>query len=87
MTKIVEIHWLDSTHDSGWKLSDDYSVEHQRKFLQHKTVGYILFDEKDFISVVQSRGVESNNDGTYSVDANMTIPKKAIIKITELNNE
>ena len=84
MEKIVEIHWLDSTHDSGWKLNDDYSVDHQRKFLTHKTVGYVLFDEKDFISVVQSKGVETHTDGTYSVDANMTIPKKAITKIISL---
>lgn len=77
--QIIEIDWLDSVHDNGWKFEDTAMERAQDKFLKHKTIGYFLKETKQFIAVVQSK----SNDGEdkSNVDAVMQIPKAVIKKI------
>lgn len=79
--KIVEIEWVDSNHNTGWT-----NVEAAAEFantklsLTCKTTGYLLSETKDRISIVQSLSWRQDDEPPESVDAIMTIPKRAVIK-------
>lgn len=76
----VEVKWLDSTSDSGWKCEDVFRGE---RFLEHSTCGYFLNETNRAIKIIQSRALEADDDG-IKVDHMMQIPKKAILKIRRL---
>jgi hypothetical protein len=81
---IVEITWTDSQHSSGWKYANDMLKEIEGDSLLYKTVGYLFHENKKGVSVVQSFKEDKYADGDYFIDACMTIPRKAILKIKKL---
>ena len=62
----LEILWRDACSNDGWR-----SSEKKEKVMKVTTIGYLLHEEKDSISVVQNLG-----EGTIS--CSMTIPKECI---------
>jgi len=81
---IVQIDWLDSMHTTGWVKWHDNDWSHEANSLKHKTVGYVASMTDEYISVMQSFQ-DLWEDGHPKVfDALMTIPRKAITKITVL---
>ena len=74
--KKMEITWLDSIHEGGWRKLGD--VDFSENQLKHKTIGYLVFESKVSIAVAQSYG-EEREDPT--IDSVMQIPKCAIKKI------
>ena len=78
--KLVYIKWLDSVKGSGWDIVTDMENE----VTSCESVGYIVSNKKESILLVphildyNSKSVPQQGCGQ------MTIPKKAIIKIREL---
>jgi len=81
--KIVEIKWMDSQHTSGWTYSEDMLKEIDNADLLYTTVGYLFKENKLGVSVVQSYKLPKENKD-YSIDACMTIPRRAIMSIKKI---
>ena len=82
---IVEVEWLDSVHEGGWrKIKDIDSEPDPDQWLKHKSIGYVLEVTKQAVGIVQSR--QSQPDDKASVDSHMCIPKVAITNITIFNS-
>lgn len=79
--KIVEITWIDSKGiTSEWEfLNDSKSMP---PCICH-SIGYILEDKKDYITIVQSYDKESNKDHNQ-IMGKMTIPKCSIKKTRKI---
>ena len=80
--QIIEIHWVDSMHSSGWLIDTDAEGKSD-DYLNHKTIGYYFDKGAKAITVVQSYG-EEFKDKSRNTDARMSIPICAITKIRKI---
>lgn len=86
--KIVEVEWEDITHLSKAK---DIEFVKDNKFLSYKTVGYLIYEDEEMISIAFScviydekmQEVEPIND----FEDILNIPRRAIKKIKILKEE
>lgn len=78
---VVEIEWLDSVHSSGWHRENNPDWIVKDSDLEHKTIGYYLTQTAKSITVIQSHGTPDRDTGKRNVDAEMSIPIRAITKI------
>lgn len=76
--KLVLVEWIDSNSAGGWHPYEDMLHTVQGE-LGCKSVGWLLADGHDRISIVP------NLAATGSVGDATTIPKLAIVSITELS--
>lgn len=81
----IEILWIDSYRTHGWLPLDEADLENDDS-LDHRTIGYYVGQTKRAISVCQSSKTHSSflESPDTQVDAIMSIPKKAIVKISKL---
>lgn len=80
--EILEILWIDSIHDSGWKEKNFFIKEGDNKdWIWHKTIGYFLLQDDEILTVMQSY---TKKGGLYNTDARMSIPKCSIKKIRRI---
>ena len=79
--KIIEIEWVDSNHNAGWKdVGSAIEYANTKLSLTCKTAGYLMSETKDRVNVVQSLAWHYDEDESAdSVDGILTIPKVAII--------
>jgi len=75
--KLVKVEWIDSNGTNGWHQYTDMLATVQGSLLC-KSVGWLLLDAPDRIALVP------NQAETGSVDDATTIPRVAIVSITEL---
>lgn len=68
--QLVELLWTDAMHTSGWVSGFEFDPT----VAYHKTAGYVLDWDKDWVSVCQSRAMVHD-----SVDSVMSIPRKMIV--------
>ena len=74
---IAEVHWTDSAARYGW---EDFDDNHEAlRLVACRTVGYIVRDDEDMLSLAQSLG-----DSNDTVNGAMTIPRAVIQKIVFL---
>lgn len=76
--RLVWIRWVDSMSNDCWQ-----SIENSRKaskdvHLTCETVGWIVDESNDRISLVQSKSAEGY------VNAKMTIPRVAVVEIVDI---
>lgn len=71
--KKIEITWLDSESECGWQNYDEAEKYAKRSIIECKTIGYLFYEDKKIIAVVQSY----NPDNVADI---MRIPKFAIKK-------
>lgn len=50
--KIIRIHWVDAAHHSGWNTAAE--VEAAATWHRIETVGWLAFENDDFVCVAQS---------------------------------
>ena len=79
---ILEIIWMDSLSDENkWERLQDYDFDYLRTNLTHRSVGYLMGDNNDAITLVQS--VRENKIFGLGV---ITIPKGCIKKIRKISS-
>lgn len=83
-----EIIWEDSYHTSGWHPLDFVDIDNNEDSVEQMTVGYFVGESKRTYSFAQSAKANPNlhNQPDTYVDAVLTIPKKAILKLAKLKN-
>lgn len=81
----VEIVWLDSVHVSGWRRLPEWESEGKADGhgLEHKSIGYLLINDKEAVSICQSRN-DLSDKFIETVDAIMTIPRVAVLSIKRI---
>lgn len=77
----IEVFWIDSVHDSGWK--QESNLEDAEKYLDHSTVGYFFRTSKRAMDIVQSKST-GRPEGKACIDSVMQIPLVAITSIKKL---
>lgn len=80
----VELHWIDSLGDDGWKSEAAFFDKDEEKYIEHRSCGYWLGETKRTVMLVQSYRVDKNKEGEYIVDHFLQIPKAVISKIVIL---
>lgn len=75
--KLYYIEWTDSSYNSGWKFNDDKSCDVSPSIV--KSVGWMIYDKKDYIVLAQSIDEETNAE-RLSIPKSL-ISKKRIIRI------
>lgn len=78
----IELNWLDSCHDSGWRKFKEF--DNDDKWLKHISIGYYIKHTDNAVSFAQSRQLVDEDDA--AIDAVMTIPVVAITSIRRLND-
>jgi len=83
---LVEIFWVDSVHENGWKQLDVFrdSLKSDGYGIKHSTIGYMISIDDKVISVCQSRNLEEKYKP--AVDAIMTIPICSVTSINKLKD-
>ena len=83
----IEILWVDSYRTHGWLPLEEAHVD-EDSCLNHRTIGYYLGETPRQISVCQSSKTDEEliKEPETQVDAVMNIPKKAIIKVIDLQS-
>ena len=83
--KLVLVNWTDSLReDSAWVFVADEDFDDFPAKLEQESVGWIVKETKDYLSLAHSRSAFVYEDGDNSVIRSLTIPKCAIRKITNL---
>lgn len=77
---MVKIDWVDSSHCSGWMMDSDIRAD--EKNLPHQTIGFVLAQTKNAVTVCQSKGTNQHRNGETSIDSIMEIP---IVSITGIS--
>jgi len=80
--KLVLIEWLDSHSGRGWQTIEE--LERAAEPLYCRSVGWLLKETKHCKVIVPHIGGEENGDILLLGCGDLTIPAKAIIKITVL---
>lgn len=77
---IYKITWVDSQSDDFWTFKPDSS-----QFTVH-SIGYLIFQNKKLIRIALCIG--ENEDGSnWQFICSMTIPKRAILKMTKFKSK
>jgi len=80
--QILEILWIDTIIDSGWKSKESFDKEERNsKWLWHYSIGYFLCEDKETITIMQSY---TNKEGDYNTSERLSIPRVSIKKIKRL---
>ena len=83
--KLVLVNWTDSLREDGaWVFVLDENFDDFPAKLEHESVGWVIKETKDYLSLAHSRSAFVYEDGDNSVIRSITIPKCAIRKITKL---
>ena len=80
--KLVLVEWLDSHSGRGWQEMD--RLEDTAEPLHCRSVGWLLSDRKDCKVLVPHIAGEKNGGIKLLASGDITIPKKAILKVTVL---
>lgn len=75
---IVEVFWVDSYSRSGWEDADEMLKNLDDKDIGCLTVGYLLRETDDRVTIIQSQA------GVGNIGDAMTIPKRAILEMSTL---
>jgi hypothetical protein len=78
----IEIFWLDSIHCSKWRYEEEADDLVDDRYLHHKTIGYFFKETPVALSVIQSKS--DDGEEKANIDAIMSIPKVAILKIRRI---
>ena len=81
---ILEICWEDSVSSNRWQHKNDYLKDPNENYINHKSVGYLLNETSNTITIMQSYGLKSQPDGDYATAERQMIPKKCITKIRRI---
>mgnify|MGYP001583986602 CR=1 FL=1 len=76
--RLVLIEWLDAFSTDEWTKIKKLTLEPKRDKSICKTVGWLVHDGTDFLTVVSSLG---HNDGAGA----MTIPNGCVVRIQDLH--
>lgn len=83
--KRVEVSWIDSAGNSGWRDLDDVLREAGNDPLQCWTCGYLLEDNDEYVLVALNRTVHPDGSKTReSVGDTIQIPRVAVSQIRYL---
>ena len=74
--KLVLIDWIDAVGGDGWVTEEE--LQNQTPMLHH-SVGYVVKDTKDHVTISMSYNEKKNNMGAW-----LLIPKKYIKKVKKL---
>ena len=80
--KLVLVEWLDSHSGRGWQEMD--LLENTAEPLHCRSVGWLLSDREDCKVLVPHIAGEKNGEIKLLGSGDITIPKKAIVKVTVL---
>ena len=83
--KLVLIEWLDSHAGRGWQALED--LESASEPLYCQSVGWLVVERKDCKVIVPHIAGERNGDAMLQCCGDLTIPTKAIVKLTVLRRE
>jgi hypothetical protein len=83
--KLVLIEWLDSHSGRGWQTIDQ--LESTAKPLYCRSVGWIVSENEDCMVIVPHIGGEKQGEIMFQGCGDLTIPTKAILKITILKEK
>ena len=75
---VVEVEWFDSSRRGGWERVERYEEDVEPCLC--RTIGYVISDTKDHLTLVQSQGAMPSPQVTDS----MCIPKVCILGRREL---
>lgn len=75
--RLVLVEWIDSNAAAGWHQYEDLLATVKGDLLC-KSVGWLVFDAPDRVSIVPGQSA------TGSVCDAMTIPKIAVVSVTDL---
>ena len=53
----VEIEWLDSISEGRWNSLDNIEREATRDAMCHRSIGYLIIDNDDFVLIAGSREI------------------------------
>lgn len=82
--RLVEVVWLDSSSDSGWRsAAEALRAAREDSALEHRSVGYELADEPAFVLLTMSWRPPSEDDHAMVSDT-LQIPRPAILEVREL---
>lgn len=83
--KLVLVRWIDSLREQdGWVFVKDEDFDDLGDKLKHESVGWVINETKEYISLAHSRSAFVYEDGDNSVIRSINIPKCSIIKIIKL---
>ncbi|KKN79665.1 hypothetical protein LCGC14_0338690 [marine sediment metagenome] len=80
--KLVLIEWIDSHSGRGWRTTEE--IERCAEPLYCRSVGWLIKETKQVKVIVPHIAGEKNGDIILQGCGDLTIPTKAIIKITTL---
>ena len=80
--EIVLIEWVDSHSGRGWQ--DLEELESKAKPLYCRSVGWLIKETEHCKIIVPHISVEENGDVILQGCGDITIPAKAILKVTQL---
>lgn len=75
--KLVEIEWIDSMTNGGWRSIESYKADPPLAIC--RTAGYLLERSKDHVTVMQNQSLRSGH-----VSDSMSIPMVAVKSIRVL---
>ena len=83
--KLIEVDWIDSNSQWGWTNIEKLTDDAKTKPLLCRSAGYLIADEDDRISLIQSMTWhEKSTSPPASGDSMITIPRVAIVTIRKL---
>ncbi len=80
--RLVLVEWLDSHSGRGWQDYDQ--LERAAELLYCRSVGWLVMETKECKVIVPHIAGEKNGDIMLQCCGDMTIPTKAIVKLTVL---
>lgn len=80
--KLVLIEWLDSHSGRGWQTIEDFVRASEPLYC--RSVGWLVSERKDCKVIVPHIAGEKNGNTMLQGCGDLTIPTKAIVKITVL---
>ena len=81
---ILEIEWEDSVSSNRWETKNAYLDDPNDRYLNHKSVGYLLHETNTGITIMQSYCSQPYQNENYQTAERQMIPKKSITKIRKL---
>ena len=79
LPQIVEVEWVDSVGSVGWRGRDERIASTLTEDMDHRTAGYLLKVNKNYVIVAQSVG-----DYNPTVADTIQIPRRAIKRIVKI---
>ena len=80
--KLVLVEWVDSHSGKGWQPIEE--IKKNSKLLYCRSVGWVAHEDYTCISLTPHLSGEKNDSILVYVCGDITIPKKAVTKITVL---